>query len=107
MDERPDSTGTRSILSSLDEYRAAVAELVSSAPPSPEIYTTAIARMGTSPEQTLIVEDAPHGVEAARRAGAHVCQVSGFTDVDYFRIRAAIDRAERGSAARPGRAVAA
>jgi beta-phosphoglucomutase len=63
--------------------------------PDPEIYTTAIARMGVTPEETLIVEDAPHGVEAARRSGAHLCQVSGFGDVDYLRVRAALDRAGR------------
>ncbi len=61
--------------------------------PDPEIYRTAMARMGVSPAETLVVEDAPHGVEAARRSGAHICQVSGFTEVDYFRVRTAIDRA--------------
>jgi HAD superfamily hydrolase (TIGR01509 family) len=61
--------------------------------PDPEIYVNAIARMGLSPSEVVIVEDAPHGVEAARRSGAHVCQVRGFGDVDYFRIRTAIDRA--------------
>ena len=65
--------------------------------PHPEIYTTAIARMGVTPAETLIVEDAPHGVEAARQSGAHVCQVAGFGEVDYFRVKAAIDRAERGA----------
>ena len=63
--------------------------------PDPEIYNAAIARMGVAPEQVLIVEDAPHGLEAARRAGAHICQVSGFSDVEYFRVRGAIDRADR------------
>ncbi len=63
--------------------------------PDPEIYNTAIARMGVSPSEVLIVEDAPHGIEAARRSGAHLCQVSGFPDVEYFRVRAAIDRANR------------
>ncbi len=61
--------------------------------PDPEIYRTAIARLEIDPSEALIVEDAPHGVEAARRSGAHLCQVSGFVDVDYFRVRAAIDRA--------------
>ncbi len=61
--------------------------------PDPEIYAAAMARMGVSPDETLIVEDAPHGLEAARRSGAHVCQVTGFGEVDYFRVRAAIDRA--------------
>lgn len=66
---------------------------VSKPKPDPEIYVNAIARMGLSPAEVVIVEDAPHGIEAARRSGAHVCQVRGFGDVDYFRIRTAIDRA--------------
>jgi HAD superfamily hydrolase (TIGR01509 family) len=65
--------------------------------PDPEIYAAAIARLGVTPEHTLIVEDAPHGVEAARRVGAHVCQVAGFHDVHYSRIRAALDRIETGA----------
>lgn len=63
--------------------------------PDPEIYIRALERMGVAPADALIVEDAPHGVEAARRSGAHVCRVQGFDEVDYFRVRAAIDRAER------------
>lgn len=64
--------------------------------PDPEIYFKAIERMGYSPEEIVIVEDAPHGVEAARRAGGYVCQVAGFTEVDYDRIKDAITKAERG-----------
>ena len=63
--------------------------------PDPEIYSKAIDRMGVTPEEVLVVEDAPHGVEAARRSGAYVCQVAGFADVDYFRVRDALDRIER------------
>ena len=63
--------------------------------PDPEIYLKAIERLGVAPSQVLIVEDAPHGVEAARRSGAHLCQVTGFADVEYFRVRGAIDRANR------------
>jgi len=63
--------------------------------PDPEIYRAAMARLGVTPVETIIVEDSPHGVEAARRSGAHLCEVCGFSDVDYFRIRAAINRAER------------
>lgn len=83
--------------SGLDEYFDFLVsnEDVSRPKPDPEIYTTAISRMGVSPSESLIVEDAPHGIEAARRSGAHLCQVSGFADVEYFRIRAAIDRVER------------
>jgi beta-phosphoglucomutase len=85
-------------------------EDVSRSKPDPEIYTRAMTRMGVTPAATVIVEDSPHGFEAARRSGAHVCQVAGFTDVDYFKVRSAIDRVERrgltGEAAK-GTAVAA
>lgn len=69
-------------------------EDVSAPKPDPEVYVKAMARLGLSPEETVIVEDAPHGIEAARRSGAHVCAVTGFSDVDYFRVRQAIDRAQ-------------
>jgi beta-phosphoglucomutase len=96
--------------SGLDEYFECLVsnEDVSRPKPDPEIYTATIARMGVTPSETLIVEDSPHGVEAARRSGAHICQVSGFGDVEYFRVRAAIDRAEqRTPATTRGTAVAA
>ena len=64
--------------------------------PDPEIYLKAMERMGYSPKEVVIVEDAPHGVEAARRAGGHVCQVAGFAEVDYFRIKDTIAQTERG-----------
>ncbi|MFN7977137.1 MAG: HAD family hydrolase [Vicinamibacterales bacterium] len=69
-------------------------EDVSAPKPDPEVYVKAMARLGLRPEETVIVEDAPHGIEAARRSGAHVCAVTGFSDVDYFRVRQAIDRAQ-------------
>ncbi len=83
--------------SGLDEYFDFLVsnEDVKKPKPDPEIYQEAIARLGVAPAEVLIVEDAPHGIEAARRSGAHVCQVSGFADVEYFRIRAAIDRADQ------------
>ncbi len=98
--------------SGLDEYFEFLVsnEDVSVPKPDPEIYATAIGRMGVTPAETLIVEDSPHGLEAARRSGAHLCQVSGFGDVEYFRVRAAIDRAERRARTdegAPGTAVAA
>ncbi len=83
--------------SGLDEYFEFLVsnEDVSRPKPDPEIYLTAMARMGVEPAETVIVEDSPHGIESARRSGAHICQVSGFTDVDYFKVRSALDRAER------------
>jgi HAD superfamily hydrolase (TIGR01509 family) len=62
--------------------------------PDPEIYLNAIARLEYQPQEVVIVEDAPHGVESARRAGGHICQVADFVDVDYFLVKDAIARAE-------------
>lgn len=67
-------------------------EDVSRPKPDPEMYLTACERLGISPTEAVVVEDAPHGVEAARRAGVHVCVVSGYSEVDYFRVRGFIDR---------------
>jgi HAD superfamily hydrolase (TIGR01509 family) len=58
--------------------------------PDPQMYEIAINRMGIQPAEALIVEDAPHGIEAAHRSGAHVCEVAGFSEVDYQRIAAAL-----------------
>ena len=37
--------------------------------PDPEVFLTAAARLGLKPQKCVVIEDAPVGVEAARRAG--------------------------------------
>lgn len=37
--------------------------------PNPDLFLYAAAELGTPPESCLVIEDAPHGIEAARRAG--------------------------------------
>lgn len=54
--------------------------------PSPEIYNTAIARMGLQPEECLIVEDNENGIKAARASGAHVLVVQDTADVNIENI---------------------
>lgn len=54
--------------------------------PAPEIYSTAIARLGVRPDQCLIVEDNPNGIKAARESGAHVLCVSDVHQVNYTSI---------------------
>ncbi len=49
--------------------------------PDPEIYIVAMERLGVKPEETIIVEDSPHGVEAAKKSGAEVRIVKGIEDV--------------------------
>ncbi|HWF18715.1 MAG TPA: HAD family phosphatase [Verrucomicrobiae bacterium] len=66
-------------------------EDVKQAKPDPEIYLAACERLGIKPNEALIVEDAPHGLEAARRSGAVLCAVGGFNEVDYARIKRALE----------------
>jgi beta-phosphoglucomutase family hydrolase len=44
--------------------------------PDPEVYLTAAARVGVSPDRCIVVEDAFAGVEGARRAGMRSIGVS-------------------------------
>ncbi|MGA2800783.1 MAG: HAD family phosphatase [Verrucomicrobiota bacterium] len=37
--------------------------------PNPDVFLHAAGRLGAKPENCLVIEDAPHGVEAAKRAG--------------------------------------
>lgn len=54
---------------------------ISNAKPHPEIYLTAFERLGITPKQAVIVEDAPHGIAAAKASGATVIEVRGVEDV--------------------------
>lgn len=47
----------------------ACAEDIKNNKPDPEIFLTAAAKLGLKPVECLVVEDAPGGVEAAKRAG--------------------------------------
>lgn len=59
---------------------------VKKAKPDPEIYTTAIARLGFSPEECLVIEDNQNGILAAKGSGAHVMVVKSVTDVNLNSI---------------------
>ncbi len=51
--------------------------------PNPEMYLTAFQKMNVTPEETVIVEDSPHGIQAAKASGAFVCEVRAFNDVCF------------------------
>lgn len=61
-------------------------EDVNKAKPHPEIYIKAIQTLGFRPEECLIVEDNPNGVQAAMASGAHVLQVKEVHDVTLDNI---------------------
>ncbi len=50
--------------------------------PDPEIYLKAFQTLNLTPQECIIVEDAPHGVAAAKASGATVFEVRGCQDVD-------------------------
>jgi len=45
--------------------------------PDPELFLTAAARLGVSPERCTVVEDSDVGIEAARAAGMHALRYYG------------------------------
>lgn len=59
---------------------------VKNAKPHPEVYWKAISSLGFLPEETLIVEDSPTGLLAARRSGSHVHRVKNPDDVTLDNI---------------------
>lgn len=67
---------------------------VKAAKPDPEIYLTALKRLGVSPRECLVVEDNEVGIAAARAAGTPVMVVGGITDVTLENIRWHIHAAE-------------
>jgi HAD superfamily hydrolase (TIGR01509 family) len=62
--------------------------------PDPEIYLKAMALLGVSPAETLVVEDNEHGIAAARAAGAHLMIVDEVTDVTLDNINRHLKLAE-------------
>jgi len=64
--------------------------------PSPEIYQTAMARLGVDSRNCLVVEDNDNGVRAARASGAHVLVVGDVNEVNFDNIQDAIRHADGG-----------
>jgi len=79
--------------SHLDIYLDATvsAQDVTQGKPDPEIYVKAMATLGVTPEETLVVEDNENGIKAATAAGAHVLVVEDPDAVTYANIAGRID----------------
>lgn len=50
--------------------------------PAPDIYLAAFKKLGIKPQEGIILEDAPHGIEAAKASGARVIAVRDYEDVN-------------------------
>ena len=64
--------------------------------PHPEMYWRAMYGLNVLPEETLVVEDSPHGLLAARRSCAHVMRVKNPQEVSYTKITIKIFEIENG-----------
>jgi beta-phosphoglucomutase-like phosphatase (HAD superfamily) len=62
-------------------------EDVTEAKPSPEIYIRAMALLGSNPDNTIVVEDSPFGIQAAESANCTVLKVSSIHDVKISLFR--------------------
>lgn len=60
--------------------------------PYPEMYWLAMIQNNVLPEETLIVEDSPTGLLAARRSGANILRVSNSKEVTIENIKDAINK---------------
>ncbi len=69
-------------------------EDVTKGKPNPEIYTTAMQRLGVLPEECLILEDNKNGIAAAKASGGNLLQIVEVTDVNYNNIRNRINEIE-------------
>ena len=50
--------------------------------PAPDIYIAAFEKLGITAQEAIIIEDAPHGIEAGKASGAQVIAVRGYDDVN-------------------------
>jgi beta-phosphoglucomutase-like phosphatase (HAD superfamily) len=53
--------------------------------PDPELFLLAAERMGIKPENCVVLEDAPNGVQAAKAAGAKCIAVINSTTADNLK----------------------
>jgi len=64
------------------------AEQVAHGKPAPDLFLLAARSMGVAPGETIVVEDSPAGVRAARRAGMGIIGFAGASHADQDLIKA-------------------
>jgi len=69
-------------------------EDVKNSKPHPEMYWKTMSMMGCLPEETLIVEDSPHGLLAASRSRANVLRVDSPKDLVISKIIRKLDETQ-------------
>lgn len=69
-------------------------EDVVKAKPDPEMYLTAMRKLSMRPQECIVVEDNPNGIQAGKASGAAVLQVVTVMDVNYENIARKIGECE-------------
>ena len=77
-------------MSSLSQYLDIIisSQDVKEPKPSPEIYSLAMNKLGVNPEECLILEDNPNGIQAAIASKGHLLKIGVPSDVTYQSITA-------------------
>ena len=65
-----------------DSSRITTRDHVSRGKPAPDIFLAAAVKAATDPSRCIVIEDSPHGITAARRAGMRVIGLSHRTPVE-------------------------
>jgi len=65
--------------------------------PHPEMYITAVKKLGLQPKECLVIEDNPKGQKAALDSGVQLMKVLDPHDVNYDHIKMIIKNKEQGS----------
>ncbi len=67
-------------------------EDVKNCKPHPSIYWSAMTYFGILPEETLILEDSPHGLLSAKRSGANILRVASPKDINIDNLEVHINK---------------
>ena len=62
--------------------------------PDPEIYNTAINKLGFNPKEVLIIEDNFNGIKAAKASGGHLLEVDSIEEVTLNNVISRIKEIE-------------
>ena len=71
-------------------------EDVKNSKPHPEMYWKAMSQLGVLPEETLIIEDSPHGLRAAYNSNAHVLRVKNPQELNYDKLQLKLSEIKNG-----------
>ena len=69
---------------------------VKNAKPDPEIYLTAMEKLGVTPDECLICEDNENGIKAAIASGGHLLKINTVDDVNWDNVYGRICEIENG-----------